>query len=1349
MALSDFQTLIRELVQRLFPDEDVSAGSRVDTGLVQPLLRRLGSDPFDTDTRLFIEDTLRQEFPNVAYQEGDALDDLVVKIQSLLFEPIRREISAVKNQLSMRDPTTLTLDEAEALAANYFVAVDRGKLAKGTGRLYYAQPQAVRVTPANVASSRGGLKFYPTTNQSIRAEEMVLNKEDDLYYFDVTLQAEAPGDQYNIEPNELVRMRGVTAQRIRNKVRFRFGYPADDAVTLIGNIGQNLSEKSMVSEPGIRAIVPSSFPEVTRLGIVGHSDPEMTRDIMRGGGLGPVLAVGTSWEAISDGTTSYLTRRLRVLDQGIPSFLDTLGPAGKSTGYTITVYGAFGVDNPPVLRDLSITRIIDDTTLEVDEQVMVPGTQTSLWVVRRRSITISGIPGGILFPNGPNGTLELADGEVHIGGMTDIYIRSTAVDSGALVIDALVDESPLLSGKKAECFNASGQVSLKDYVFGTTYAEGSAIHRALSTAKQEQWTLQITSGPDGLAGSYRIVDVAQVIGAHPIVTVTPAPLEVVGDFLWQILDILEVSLDSPKNMKAEGKDLFSAQNSDILETKSGVDFHALGVGRGDTVLIENGPDSGEVTVLEVLLPFYSKVRVDKKMRFSTSNLRYKIYRKNTGGGLQLPLIRVTSVDLLDSSGQPTGSKIPYAKPIDGRSRSFANTARGVKWEVRDARLGICSRTTLGGGVARGSIHDRALRFRKYVDGTPVLVDLVFNTPGVGTYTLDELITDINTAFGDTVAVPLRWSPSGSPVGFGIRPTRDGGRIEVYQSTPGTAYSVLFPTEATEYATNDISSATAERSGGWDNVQPDIDPLMDVADIINGNQVGHVGGLSSVPTMLDRLRTEQEFYPEIGVWVRVGARSIGSARMYFLEPTSVEIDKYTRFACEVDGQLLEYMPDPTLGYQVVPALPKASKPKDGVIYAFGLDDESVFDSSSIDFVRYGVRAGDKLMVDYQPVRGDVGLPTGLADPVVGLVAKKLVLSLAGGAKKEIIFVRDSTSIASNSVTRAGIVTQINQGAGKAICTLVQDGGFYYLEFEPDVALEIAPEGSANTYLGFSTTTETTNAARFAGTYTITSVFGNGSLNRLTLDVDPSEFTEYAPRQQFRIERPGAQRVVSTAMASNVAETALYYWDVELVSIGTGDLYNITNDIAFSMEGYRSDGYWLETRDVALTFSPLERPVMRLSRSILEIGVNDDPSSAIQLSGQKIQINYEYSALCSTVNTFVRSDAARPTGSNPLIKHLQPHFVRMDLEYAGNVRKDTISEAFDRYLSRLLPTDFLESSDVIDLATRRGATSVTNPVTMLAVVHDHDRGITTLRSQNRLNIGRLAAFFSDVINVTRIG
>src|SRR5690606_24473117 len=97
----------------------------------------------------------------------------------------------------------------------------------------------------------------------------------------------------------------------------------------------------------------------------------------------------------------------------------------------------------------------------------------------------------------------------------------------------------------------------------------------------------------------------------------------------------------------------------------------------------------------------NQVQLDRNVISSVSSAKYEIFRANPSGGIIRPLVRVTGVELLDSSGQPTGSRIPYAKPVDIQSRAFQNPGRGAKVAVHDARLGIVSVPEAGGFALNG------------------------------------------------------------------------------------------------------------------------------------------------------------------------------------------------------------------------------------------------------------------------------------------------------------------------------------------------------------------------------------------------------------------------------------------------------------------------------------------------------------------------------------------------------------------------------------------------------------------------------------------------------------------------
>jgi len=379
MSLLDFEAFIKERLRAWDGTLDLSTGSPVDLAVIQPLLKRVGTDPFTVDAATFIAERLRQEFPDLAASEGDAVTDLLVKPLLLLWDPIIREIQRVKNMLSFSDPSILTVEEAEALGANVFAERNRGNLARGVCRLYFAQPQSIRVSASNFFTSRSGLHYFPSEIQSIRTEEMMLNKEGDLYFFDVNVVAEKPGDEYNIGPGEIVSVANVNpVVRVTNKFRFRFGLPEEGPDEFVARLKQELSERSLVTQRGIVSRITKTFPEVTRLNIVGFNDPEMHRDVISGGSLGLPLAAGTDLKAVPDGLYKKYTRRVYA-----PSadFFSIVGPVGPTDGFFLTIFDAFP-DGEPKVQDLPIIRVIDKNVVEVLPQNIKLTAKDRSWCVR-------------------------------------------------------------------------------------------------------------------------------------------------------------------------------------------------------------------------------------------------------------------------------------------------------------------------------------------------------------------------------------------------------------------------------------------------------------------------------------------------------------------------------------------------------------------------------------------------------------------------------------------------------------------------------------------------------------------------------------------------------------------------------------------------------------------------------------------------------------------------------------------------------------------------------------------------------------------------------------------------------
>ena len=1323
MGLQDFEIFIQERLRIYDETLDLTSGSPIDTQVIQPLLRRIGTDPFTVDAATFIIERIGQEFPDLAASDGDAVSDLLTKPALLLWDPIIREIQRIKNSLSFRDPSTLTTEEADALGANLFAVRDTGSFSRGRGRIYFTQPQAIAVTQANFFTSRGGLHFFPTDIQSIKAEEMQLNIEGDLYYFDVNLISEGTGDGYNIGPSELVTIANVTsAVRVTNKARFRFGLNEEDAPTFIGRVDQNLSERSLVTTRGIASQLLRAFPEITRLNVVGFQDPEMQRDVLSGGSLGPMLAYGLDAQTMPDGEFKTSSRRLRCSSA---DFTALIGPVGNVTGYVITLFDMFSLS--PNVRDLPVTRVVSPTTIEVGSQILLPGATGKAWALRKLELTISNIPGGILFPETAAGTISVAPDKVHIGGCTDILVRGVDFDTANLVIDVLSDQSPLLSGDTATVATGvnSGTITLGDYVLGTNYGVTDLEYTDLQNAGNLSYVVEIIDGPD--AGIYRVLSVVQLSGTSPVLEVTPPPSGAPGTFRWKLIREIKIDLVEPKQARLSDNTGTTVQNLNTFQASPAIDFSVLGVSAGDTLRILNGPDAGDFEVTAVNPPLYTQLTLDRDFTSTFSGIQFTVFRPNTSGGINRPLTRITDIGLLDSSGQPVGSSIPYAKAVNALSRAFQNPGAGVKVEVSDATLGIVSLP--GGTFNFGGGGNLLLQWSGYVGTVTVPLSGMLSASAI--VAAINAVTLANPLIQLEAAVVLQYGGSNYVGIFAM-----GANTQV--TGTGTVMATLFG-PGTKRTSRDIRSSSVV---SWAAVTPAIDEDLDAVSVLNGVQPGFYKDL--VPVALPEavsLRVSHDFAPEIGREVVVGARSLGSARVYFLSPTSAEVDQGTVFTTtDAAGNILNFKPDPTLSRQLFPALPNGDKPLTGVTSNVG--PLGVMTLTGTDFVKKGIKPGDFLHVDFNPLTG--GTP--LADPVPALALKQLRLSLDSQPDKFVTFINDVGT--PGAVSRSGVASQINATIGLNICSVVEVAlGDFRLIFNPTLLLKIRQQNgyppSANAILGFSNISDTDNKSINFGTYAISAVGYGGDPTKLSVTTTfPSILTD----QQFSITRVGTQRIVTSAMQGQ-QENSLYYWDVELVSEGPGNLWNIPAEQEMILSNYRSDGYYLTTDDANLTFSPSEKVSIHFSRSFLEQGVDDDPENATQLAGQSVYISYEYSALIGSVQNFVGAESERVVNESPLARHLVPHFVRFSINYSGGSREIVVQPIIENYIIDRQPDQPIQASDLQKILSDKGASSIVNPINMLAVVHNFDRTITLARSQSSLTTGRLAAFIPDIVTLTR--
>jgi len=729
--------LLTEALARYDTTAAVTPGSRAYETIVGPVMTALGVDPIDTDIEAFLKTRLRQEYPTLAVEDGDALVDLMIRPLQLLLEAFKRELELVRIGQSLENVNAMRGEDVDALAANFFVARRLGTQASGTVRIYYSNPTYVVITPSTQFTTLSGLVFSSPAVQQITADRMALQRSGAYYYLDVSVRAAAAGAQYNIGEGEIVRITNLTGfVRVTNLAAFLNGVDTETSAALAARTRTALTERSLNTRRGIEARINELFPAVSAIEVVGYGDPEMDRDVLTGTSDGKVVASGTCF---------LVGSFCLMLSQ-----YENRGSAGRTQ---IAVGDVVGLNYWNLLYDLpeeernediAIADIVFDSrdTLSALPSILLfrlerppapvrsrlgtlPGTLPGVFCVvkSQASLTISGMPGGILDPDTARGTVELVSDEVHIGGHYDVWVRASSPTETTQTLGPLATESAVLENTTLSTFGAetagrnrvscayalhisgltaaltlgaafTGQTSGATAILaGATMrgTRGTLILRSVvgtftngeqvvhDTAPSVSFTvdtqagtfatagvrvgmvLQVLSGTD--AGTYRIlaVDAEGVVYLDTELTATESDLH------FRVID--EVTLDAfaAKALKFP----FGAEATATLRTivgsdrvYAGVDLASYGVVSGDTLEILEGPDQG-LYAIRGFDPVLGSVAPLLALSLSSTNsgVPFRIYRAQSS--LQRPLVRIQpdGVRLLDSASQNTGIQVPYALPV--------------------------------------------------------------------------------------------------------------------------------------------------------------------------------------------------------------------------------------------------------------------------------------------------------------------------------------------------------------------------------------------------------------------------------------------------------------------------------------------------------------------------------------------------------------------------------------------------------------------------------------------------------------------------------------------------------------
>lgn len=675
MTIQDELLWLEERLRAMDPTINLNDGSPANVQVLQPFLRRFQPDPLESGIMPFIIGRLRQEYPNITAEEGDAFIDLVVKPLSILLEPFRREIRSVKRNQSIADPSIINSDEADAILANTFFTRSAGEYSRGKIRIYFANPVTISVGSSNVGYTANGKRFIVSTNQSIVSSAMMLNTEGSLYYWDVDFVAEATGKSYNIGPDQIIGVTGISsATKATNPYKFTGGVTEETTAEIVATAEENIGERSLNTVPGAVAKLFEEFGDLKILQIIGFNDEEMERDVITGGGLGDIFLFATDGSIVDDGDgySSYL-------NSASGTFTTDFGPAGTDiSDYYLTVW--VNVSSVLTPLDFQLGTVVGPTQLSINSSythtTRIPATVvgTTYWTIRKHEITLSDIPGGILFPDSGGTTLSIEPDTIHVGGCSDYYVNGGTQTELSLALSSMADRSPIVKGLITQTYDGTSAAADRADVTMTNDQYDSIV------AGKSMLRIMDTASGNNL-GSYRIVKKIQYV-----TLTSTAELVIDEDFVApeessvysEVLNDIDLYLNYPYEVILEGSDLRTYAGAAVVDTVAATVFTDYGMTVGATdnrLVIESGNDAGIYDISSVAA---TVLTLPSNLTDTDSPIPYKVIREMSEDEFDLPLRRIVELEMLNASLEPSGDVLPYKHPVDVQSRRFQNPGRGAK-----------------------------------------------------------------------------------------------------------------------------------------------------------------------------------------------------------------------------------------------------------------------------------------------------------------------------------------------------------------------------------------------------------------------------------------------------------------------------------------------------------------------------------------------------------------------------------------------------------------------------------------------------------------------------------------------
>lgn len=958
----------------------------------------------------------------------------------------------------------------------------------------------------------------------------------------------------------------------------------------------------------------------------------------------------------SDRDNKYLTDGSGTLYTALHRPFNVRGWKCEDIGGASPAINTYG-DNLRGLRGFTTPQTLNVSASPGDYAIQFFGAPESVdEYVTVSSLTISDIPGSYPFTDTLQDDLVINDNEVHVGGMTDVYIAgggntedvaSFVLKPKTLSVEDLSDNDD--DGYDIVFYSETGTITNEATdTWKHKWINDTALVGVFTDTELQQSVLDMcvevldSNYPSIIGNVYNIAGEeinSGYLRFEEEINDSGGPVSLT----YRILRKVTTNLIQPRDVLQEGSELLVP-----LEDKAvynSVAFNADNSLIGSLYIeLTSGNNRGEYVVTSVA---GTKLTIDTSIVGIEDGVSFILYTKTSG--VDRPMVRVTGTEL--SSTEDAGLTVPYGKPVDVLAESFSG------------------------------LNNDPL----------VLTDMVLRD--AGNYNSEpEYRSNVTTATIYIDDVTWDWVEQGA--------------ISLYDVVQIT------------------NPATAEDTFFW------------IVDILDG-----VSSTNSILVLDRELATSSSEGTSING--SVGKPSVGDMKLYFMEPTYVEVTASdTVFSTkEGAGTTLSFRPSPAESSDVyqsasfftdVTITPDAGSPPP----------TATITSTTVDFEKMGLRIGDSITITKNVIVSSVITAATAAD-MSAIIGKSLVLSV-DDVQRSVVFTPSS------GLTLDNVVSQINSNLGAYVrAKKVASGSDWLLKLYSTNEVTVLDSGTnvlstlgltlnqSNDYGSavvtitditmVSTTTEDTS------TITVADTNASGSeINASTLEVF------------LTVERPGSQIIFPYQMAQNI-ENGLYYMNVTGTSRAPLTTERLSEDTQLDVTGDTTLGYTLNVLNTNYSYSTAEDVEIVCTARILPEYATDW-STAFSTPGSTIEVSYERSQLVDDIQSFLLSDFDRVVNNNPLARHYFPAYGYIEIGTRGGASLDEQKAALVGYMATLYPNKPVEAFDIEMILARQGVTYVDHPLNMSFLTHDAGRNRVLVRSESALTLSKEFHIMDDDENIS---